>query len=259
MTEQKRIENVSELKVEFIDKMGNDLTIVNAARVSFGNTQEELTDKDKKLIKYLADHLHMSPFEHCMMSVKISCPLYIRSQIHRHRTFAYNEISRRYTSKNLQFYSPPNDDIRVQAKKNRQASADAMTPEMSASMDVAIQSIHQKTLDTYNLLLEQGVCREQARGILPQNLMTEFYMTGNLRNWMHFVNLRLHEGAQKEAQYIANQCLDLLLANFPVGAKAIRDTQLKMGLAEWVDKFFSNSNIDPDKLEQAYEMLAGKH
>jgi flavin-dependent thymidylate synthase len=134
-----------------------------------------------------------------------------------------------------------------------------MTQEMSAAMMVAIQSIHQQTLDTYNRLLEQGVCREQARGILPQNLMTEFYMTGNLRNWMHFCDLRLHEGAQKEARDIANQCLDLLYFNFPEGARAIRDAQIKMPMLEWVDKFFSNSNVSPDVLEKAYKELAGVH
>lgn len=217
-------ETTSEITVDFIDKMGNDLTIVNAARVSFGGSKDELDEKDRKLVKYLADHEHMSPFEHCTMTVKIECPLFIRSQIHRHRTFSYNEISRRYTSKNLRFYCPPSDDIRTQAQKNRQASADAMTPQMSASMMVAIQRIHKTCFDTYKHLIEQGVCREQARGILPQNLMTEFYMTGNLRNWIHFIHLRTHEGAQKEAQYIAKQCLELLRKHFPVATDALMPT-----------------------------------
>lgn len=216
------ISNVSKLTVELVDKMGDDLRIVNAARVSFGNNKDKLEEKDEKLIDYLAKHRHMSPFEHCNMTVKISCPLYIRSQIHRHRTFSYNEISRRYTSKDLQFYCPPSDDIRVQAEKNRQASAEAMTPEMSAQMMVAIQHIHQTTFDTYNSLIDAGVCREQARGILPQNLMTEFYMTGNLRNWMHFCSLRMHEGAQKEARDIAQQCLDILEQSFPVSVAALK-------------------------------------
>lgn len=222
--------NTSEIKVEFIESMGNDLTAVNAARVSFGVAKQELEEKDKKLIKYLADHRHMSPFEHCILTVKITCPLFIRSQIHRHRTFAYNEISRRYTSRDMSFYCPPSDDIRIQAEKNRQASADAMTPEMSAVMNVAIQNVHNHCLETYERLLAQGVCREQARGILPQNLMTEFYMTGNLRNWMHFCSLRLHEGAQREAQYVAKQCLKLLGERFPESVKALAGTNADLKL-----------------------------
>ena len=95
------------IKVDYIEHMGSEETIVNAARVSFGNNNvTELSDKDKKLINYLAKHKHMSPFEHCILSVKITCPLYIRSQIHRHRTFSYNEISRRYTEKDMEFYLP---------------------------------------------------------------------------------------------------------------------------------------------------------
>lgn len=221
--EKETMEVVSELTVDFVDKMGSDLTIVNAARVSFGGHKTELDEKDKKLIKYLADHKHMSPFEHCTLTVKIECPLYIRSQIHRHRTFSYNEISRRYTSQNLKFYTPPADDIRTQAKSNRQASDAAMDMKAALTMMVAIQRIHKDTFETYQMLLDAGVSREQARGILPQNLMTEFYMTGNLRNWMHFIDLRTHAGAQKEAQYVAEKCLKILLEHFPEGVKAIRE------------------------------------
>lgn len=245
--------NTSEIGVELIDSMGSDLTIVNAARVSFGNRKDILDKKDEKLIKYLSDHQHMSPFEHCTVTVYIACPLFIRSQIHRHRTFAYNEISRRYTDKNLQFYSPPSTDIRVQAEKNRQASADAMTPAMSANMEIAIQRIHAETFRTYRLLLEQGVCREQARGILPQNLMTEFYMTGNLRNWIHFIKLRTHEGAQKEAQYVAAKCLEILKKLYPVATDTLMNREMKFD--DWADEFFSNSNVDPAKLIEAYKAL----
>ena len=106
----------------YVDHMGSDLTVVNAARISFGRKHEELTDGDIKLIEYLAKNEHLSPFEHCSMTAIIECPLYIRSQIHRHRTFAYNEVSRRYTADDLEFYIPPPDDIRAQSKSNKQAS-----------------------------------------------------------------------------------------------------------------------------------------
>lgn len=215
------MKSTSKIIAEYVDHMGDDLTIVNAARVSFGNKKDLLDAKDEKLIKYLAKHKHMSPFEHVTCTMLIKCPLYIRSQIHRHRTFAYNEISRRYTSKDISFYVPPTDDIRVQAQKNKQASADAMTPEMSAAMMVAIQDIHTKCFDSYNRLIEAGVCREQARGILPQNMMTEFYMTGNLRNWVHFLILRKHEGAQKEVRVIADQIEKKLKELFPFATNAL--------------------------------------
>src|SRR5579863_7226904 len=114
------------LKATYVQHVGSDLTIVNAARISFGTESQVLEDKDKKLIKYLADNEHMSPFEHNVLTVIIECPLYIRSQIHRHRTFSYNEVSRRYTSDDIQFYIP--DTVRRQAASNRQASEGELDP-----------------------------------------------------------------------------------------------------------------------------------
>lgn len=207
------------IKVEYINHMGNALTVVNAARVSFGGSSQELTDKDKKLIKYLADHKHMSPFEHLTLTVKVSVPLYIRSQIMRHRTFAYNEISRRYTDKNLEFYIP--DVLRKQHSNNRQASEGALDIVDQSFAQVYIENLHKESLRIYNELIKIGVCREQARGVLPQNLMTEFYMTGNLRNWAHFIELRQHEGAQYEVQIVANELKTILKDKFGYAAEVL--------------------------------------
>lgn len=208
------------IKVEYINHMGDELTIVNAARVSFGNNSGgKLADKDKKLIKYLADHKHMSPFEHCTLTVKITCPLYIRSQIHRHRTFAYNEISRRYTSKDMEFYTP--DVLRKQAQSNRQASYGALGDSEQEGVKVEITQHHEASMKLYEDLLAMGVCREQARGVLPQNLLTEFYQTGNLRNYVHFLKLRLHEDAQFEVQTIAKQLGKILLDKFGFAAEVL--------------------------------------
>jgi thymidylate synthase (FAD) len=110
--------------VEYITHMGSDLTIVNAARVSFGAEKEQLDEKDIKLINYLMQHNHTSPFEHCSITFRFVVPLFIRSQHHRHRTWAYNEISRRYTSVDMKFYSPK--EFRTQHKSNRQASNDEL-------------------------------------------------------------------------------------------------------------------------------------
>ena len=207
------------VKVDYINHMGDPLTAVNAARVSYGSESKELTDKDKKLIKYLADHQHMSPFEHLTLTVKIECPLYIRSQIHRHRTFAYNEISRRYTSKDMKFFIA--DVYRKQHQSNKQASYGALGEVEQDALKVEIEDFHAKSLKLYEDLIAMGVCREQARGVLCQDLMTEFYMTGNLRNWVHFVNLRLHEGAQYEVQIIAQECKNILIQHFGYAAEVL--------------------------------------
>ena len=106
--------------VSLVDHMGTDLTIVNSARVSFGNTKDELDDRDKRLVKYLVKHKHTSTFEHNVITFKFVVPLFIRSQHHRHRTWSYNEISRRYTDKGMEFYLP--EVFRTQHENNRQAS-----------------------------------------------------------------------------------------------------------------------------------------
>jgi len=208
------------IKVDYVQHMGDAKTVVNSARVSFGgNNDEELSDKDKKLIKYLADHEHMSPFEHLSLTVKIEVPLYIRSQIMRHRTFSYNEISRRYTDKGLKFYKA--DTFRKQHESNRQASYGALDQSTEDSVRVEIEEFHKKSMELYESLMAMGVCREQARGVLAQDLMTEFYMSGNLRNWVHFVKLRLHEGAQVEVQVVAQKIKDILIEKFGYAANVL--------------------------------------
>lgn len=209
------------IKVSYVDHCGNDLTIVNAARVSFNKSSDTLEEKDKKLINYLAEHEHMSPFEHIFLTVIIQCPLYIRSQIHRHRTFAYNEISRRYTSENLEFYLPTIDDIRQQSKSNRQASDGFLETHVALDVQRTMIEHHEASLKLYNNLLDAGVCREQARGVLPQDLMTKFYMSGNLRNYAHFLELRSHTGAQKEVREVAAQLQAILEEKFPIALAAL--------------------------------------
>jgi thymidylate synthase (FAD) len=209
------------ISAKYVDSMGNDLTPVNAARISFNSASESMTDRDQKLIKYLADHQHMTPFEHQTLTVIVECPLYIRSQIHRHRTFAYNEISRRYTSDDMEFYFPQEDDIRKQAKSNKQGS-DGSIPAEDAKLalglmeDVAAHAVYR-----FERLLSLGVAREQARSVLPQNLMTKFYMTGNLRNWCHFLKLRLDSHAQKEVQVVAQQVAAIIKERWPVSYAAL--------------------------------------
>ena len=208
--------------VEYITHMGSDLTIVNAARVSFGAEKKQLDEKDIKLINYLMQHNHTSPFEHCSITFRFVVPLFIRSQHHRHRTWAYNEISRRYTSVDMKFYSPK--EFRTQHKSNRQASNDELiNPVLNSSYtaigfelaDNAVEMHHTRSMGLYNALIDSGVCREQARGVLPQNLYTEYYGTANLHNLLKFVSLRSHEGAQWEIQQVAKACLQIAKEHFP--------------------------------------------
>lgn len=219
--------------VAYVDHLGSDLTIVNAARVSFGHEKDELDSRDRRLINYLIKHRHTSTLEHNVITFKFVVPLFVRSQHHRHRTWAYNEISRRYTDKDLRFYEPR--DFRTQHKINRQASNenDLINPIISRSRFVSspperldasklIRMHHRDSLDLFDDLLAAGVCREQARGVLPQNLYTEYYGTCNLNNLVKFVDLRLHEGAQWEIQQVAKATLEIATDLFPITVNAYR-------------------------------------
>ena len=210
-------------KVEYVSHMGSDLTIVNSARVSFGVEKRELDDKDKKLIKYLIKHRHTSTLEHNVITFRFTVPLFIRSQHHRHRTWSYNEISRRYTDYNIQFYEPK--QFRTQHGSNRQASnPDELFDPLIERKNIAggnnasylIHRHHSNSLALYNKLIKAGVCREQARGVLPQNLYTQYYGTTNLNNLLKFVDLRSHNGAQVEIQEVAAACLKIAHQLFPV-------------------------------------------
>ncbi len=217
--------------VEYIDHMGTDITIVNAARASFNKHVTELDDRDKKLITYLAKHRHTSVFEHNLVTLRFKVPLFVRSQHHRHRTWSYNEISRRYTAENIQFYAPR--EFRSQHKSNRQASnpEGLINPwivdegQGHIHMDQLVREHHQESIDLYNLLMEKGVCREQARGVLPQNMYTTYYGTVNLNNLIKFISLRTHEGAQQEIQVVAQACLSIASELWPVAVAAYRQGQ----------------------------------
>ena len=220
--------------VELVQFMGEDITIVNSARVSFGVHKDELDNKDKKLINYLMKHKHTSTLEHNIATFRIKVPLFIRSQHHRHRTWSYNEISRRYTDFNLEFYTPNN--FRTQHKSNRQSSNVENKINPLLEFDVSYSSIpltmqsseaiarhHKSSIDLFDKLLDAGVCKEQARGVLPQNLYTEYYATANLNNILKFISLRTHDGAQWEIQQLANSMLDIITELWPIAVGSYRD------------------------------------
>ena len=208
--------------VEYVEHMGSDLTIVNSARVSFGKNKEVLDDRDKKLIRYLISHRHTSTLEHNLVTFRFCVPLYVRSQHHRHRTWSYNEISRRYTDVDIRFYQP--NAFRTQHKSNRQASnaEELIDPVVFAYEDGGramasglIRQHHARSIELYNQLLDSGVCREQARGVLPQNMYTEYYGTVDLNNLLKFIDLRIHQGAQWEIQEVAKACRSIAETLWP--------------------------------------------
>ena len=226
---QKRIELYDDGigAVEYVQHVGTDLTVVNSARVSFGKHKEQLEEQDKKLINYLIKHKHTSTLEHCSITFRFKVPLFIRSQHHRHRTWSYNEISRRYTDFNIEFYEP--EMFRTQHKSNRQASNenDKVNPKVYSQehqthifADWMVKHHHKRGLKLFDELLDAGVCREQARGILPQNMYTEYYGTVNLNNLLKFINLRTHDGAQWEIQQVARACKEIASHLYPLTVMA---------------------------------------
>jgi len=218
-------------KVQYIDHMGSDLTIVNSARVSFGVEKEELDDRDKKLVNYLVKHRHTSTFEHNVVTFKFVVPLFVRSQHMRHRTWSYNEISRRYTDKDLAFYCP--NAFRTQHKSNRQSSnqdeinpilyPDLSDPAFGISCGQEVRKHAGRSIILFENLMAAGICREQARMVLPQNLYTEYYGTCNLNNLLKFVDLRTHAGAQQEIQDVAKACLEVTSDLWPEAVGSYRN------------------------------------
>ena len=217
--------------VEYVQHMGEDISIVNAARVSFGKHKETIDEKDRKLIRYLIRHRHTSTLEHNVATFRFRVPLFIRSQHHRHRTWSYNEISRRYTEENLKFYEPKK--FRTQHKSNRQASnIDEQDPILGYFEDggpnyasTVVRDHHSRSVSLYNELMDKGVCREQARGVLPQNLYTEYYGTCNANNLLKFCGLRLHDGAQWEIQKVAQAILEITTELWPTAVNSYLESK----------------------------------
>lgn len=201
--------------LELIRASGTDLDVVNAARVSYGKVSTEITDRDKKLINFLMEHDHTSPFEHNQLSFRVKLPIYIARQWMRHRMNSYNEISYRYVKSTLEFYIPKY--WRYQDATNRQCSTGEFN---NAELMQAYKKSLEEAVKGYELLLTQGVAREQARGLLPTCTYTEFIFTCNLHSLMHFLKLRLGHGAQNEIRAYAQGMLQLALPYFPVTLEA---------------------------------------
>lgn len=208
--------------LELVRVSGSDVDVVNAARVSFGKFVTTMTDKDVALINYLMAHDHTSPFEHNQLSFRVKCPLFVARQWMRHRMNSYNEISYRYVKAPLEFYVPPK--WRYQDKKNRQGSVGEFENEQFKDL---YKKALQESVKAYEFLLEQDVCRELARGLLPLCTYTEFIYTANLHSLMHFMKLRTHPGAQFEIRQFALGLLTLATPHFPISLKAWKENNLE--------------------------------
>ena len=210
------------IEVTYIDHMGNDLTVANAARVSFGKTSEmeddawgppKLKEKDAKLIRYLAKHKHISPFGHCFASFHVKAPIFVARQLVKHKFLRWNEISRRYVDDEPEFYVP--DVWRGRSSDKKQGS------EGVVNLELPLLAAHVTAVEQYEELLDAGVAPEQARMVLPQSTMTEWYWSGSLDAFADMCRLRITPDTQYESRQVALGVDKIMLRIFPVSWEAL--------------------------------------
>ena len=213
------------IKVTYINHMGDDISVVNSARVSFGKKSKyectdlvkgkwELSRKDEKLINYLAKHNHKSPFNHAFATFHVKAPIFVARQLQKHEYMPWNEISRRYVDSKPEFYEPNEWRGRSADKKQGSKGVVTLSDNLMANMSKA-------ALEDYNYLLDQGVAPEQARMVLPQSMMTEWYWSGSLYAFAKMCSLRLKEDSQEETRQVATQIYLPMIKAFPVSWKAL--------------------------------------
>ena len=216
------------IRTTYINHMGDDLSVVNAARVSFGKQSEALgytgkaggamrpvlTDKDTRLIRYLAKHEHISPFGHCFASFVVKAPVFVARQLVKHKFLRWNEISRRYVDSEPEFYEP--GEWRGKSEDKKQGSEGTVAIYMDQEMQ------WHRQLTAYTNLINNGVCPEQARMVLPQSMMTEWYWSGSLDAFADMCNLRCAGDTQLETRLVANQICDSMKELFPTSWLALR-------------------------------------
>lgn len=222
------------MKAELIDQMGTDLTVVNAARVSFdkesvwecdAETLEfgpaDIVERDTKLISYLAKHGHFTPFTHCMITLRETVPIFVARQRFKHTVgFTYNEVSRRYVDDTPEFYIP--EGWRHRSENKKQGSEESFIDHNESAKSV-YNLFLDKALDLYHELLFDGVAPEQARMVLPQSMYTSYYTTGSLYAFARAYKLRSESHAQKEIQDLAKQWDAIIRPLYPVSWKALVD------------------------------------
>ena len=199
------------MKAELIDFMGTDLTVVNAARVSFNKKKEKLDDGDISLISYLGRHKHLSPFGHCFATFRCRAPIFVARQLVKHKFLRWNEISRRYVKDEPEFDWP--FKWRKQAEDKKQGSGEDL--EFDCHIHNSTLQHELNSIKLYEYLLKRGVCEEQARMILPQNMITEWYWSGSLDAFADMCNLRTKGDTQYETQLIAKDIAKHMSHHYP--------------------------------------------
>ena len=203
------------MNIELIDKMGSDTSIVNAARVSFGKSIKEMSERDERLIKYLAEHEHWSPFAHASMQFRIKAPIFVARQLVKHQVgLVWNEVSRRYVDDDPEFYIP--FMWRKRAENKKQGSSDE-------EVEYDITPLVQYVKESYNNLLKADIAPEMARMVLPQNMMTEWFWSGTLYAFARVCNLRNKPDSQEETRMITQGISKHMEDHFPVSAKYLLD------------------------------------
>jgi thymidylate synthase (FAD) len=201
-----------ECKVELLETFGNDLTVVNAARVSLGKHVDEFTEKDAKLIRYLAEHEHTSPFFHPQLRFRLKMPIWMAREWFRHTVgFSRNEVSRRYVDDDPTFHIP---QFRTRAPGKKQGSNDDV--HQHEQFEEFLMSQCRNAMTAYRIMLQNNIPPEQARMVLPQNMMTEFIETGSLAAYARLCHLRMGPDAQAEIRGVAGQVSELIKTTFPV-------------------------------------------
>lgn len=225
-----------QIKIELVDHMGTDLSVVNAARVSFNKESNwngfgNLPDKDKKLIEYLASHKHMTPFRHNAIEIRCKAPIFLARQLGKHQAgLSWNEVSRRYVDSEPEFYVP--DEWRGRPDGSIKQGSDGIVVDIPwyngdgvSDPEIPVKDAYSfvldEVLDIYNRLIASDVAPEMARMVLPQSMMTEWIWTGNLLAFAHVYKERINEGAQLEAQWFAEELDKVIRPLFPVAWKAL--------------------------------------
>jgi thymidylate synthase (FAD) len=206
--------------VRLDDVMADDLSVVNAARVSFARRREEMDEADAGLVRFLLRERHGTPFEHNAFRFHIRCPIFVAREWFRHRIGSFNEFSMRYAKATEDFYVPAPEDVRTQVGKPGAYSFEAVTDELAERTREELQAVYDQAYAAYERLTEAGVARELARAVIPVGAYTEFYWTVNARALMNFVSLRNSETAQREIRSYAEACEAFLASHMPVTYEA---------------------------------------
>ena len=205
---------MTQIRVELVDHMGDDLRVCNVARVSFNRWKEEFDDKDARLIDYLASHEHSSPFRHTAISLRCKAPVFLARQLGKHQAgLSWNEVSRRYVSTDIEFFVPDSWRSRP-ADGIKQGSGGEVKLSYHLN-EQAKRGWHTEAMHLYQSLIDEGVAPEMARMVLPQSMMVDWVWTGNLLSFFHVYRLRAGEGAQVEAKVFAEQLEAIVEPLFP--------------------------------------------